>query len=305
MAVSVAEAVPADAYPPVIIAQIRAHAWKDLGKALRFLGRYDESLEALSRAETEGAQYPTLANDLAIVRFNLAMTFQEVNRYDESLTLLTECRDVFRQHAETNLMVLCSLGEGVLLQRLGKYREAREIYLLLVASRSDIEKESLAALHHAIGFCSVDLGDYAEAEANLLRSISLHRELGQTLQMLKSEMGRGRLFLRRGDFALAVSHLRPVRREFIRKSLAEEAGLCGLEIVEALLMLGRAAEAENLARKIMHEFVTAALSTRAVAALGYLSEAIASKRASAKTASDVREYVISLRTTPERDFHSA
>jgi len=91
-------------------------------------------------------------------------------------------------------------------------------------------------------------------------------------------------------------------REFIRSSLAEEAGLCGLEIVEGLLLLGRTAEAENLARKLVHEFTNAKLSTRAITALSYLTEAIVAKRASATTAHDVREYIVSLRTSPEREF---
>ena len=37
-------------------------------------------------------------------------------------------------------------------------------------------------------------------------------------------------------------------------------------------------------------------------ALGYLSEAIATRQASAKMAAEVREYVLSLRTTPEREL---
>jgi len=93
-----------------------------------------------------------------------------------------------------------------------------------------------------------------------------------------------------------------VRREFIRNSLAEEAGICGLDVVEGLLVLGRGAEAVNLARKIVHEFTNAKLNTRAITALSYLTEAIVAKRASATMAHDVREYIISLRTSPEREF---
>jgi hypothetical protein len=88
--------------------------------------------------------------------------------------------------------------------------------------------------------------------------------------------------------------------------MPEEAGLCGLTIVQALLLLERVPEAQNLARKIVHEFVDAELNRRAVTALGYLAEAISNRNATASLASDVREYVISLRTTPEREFaHTA
>ena len=87
--------------------------------------------------------------------------------------------------------------------------------------------------------------------------------------------------------------------------MSEEAGLCGLSIVQALLLLNRIPEAENLARKIVHESVTAQLNRRAVTALAYLAEAISNRKATPSLADDVREYVISLRTLPERDFEHA
>jgi tetratricopeptide (TPR) repeat protein len=302
LAVAVAESLPEDAYPRIVGAQLRAHAWKDLGKSFRFLGRYDEALQALQTAERTVRTFGTLSHDLAIVQVNVAVVLQETNQYDASLDLLTKCKKVFREHGDVESFVQCGLLEGLLLQRLRRYREAREAYLLLLASTRTVAKETLAALHHNIGFCSVDLDDYPEAEANLTHAIALYRELGQSINALKAELGRGKLFLRLGEFAQAVSHLRPVRREFLRNSLAEEAGLCGLEIVEALLVLERAGEAEQLARKIVHEFTTAALSTRAITALSYLSEAITTQRASASMAHEVHEYILSLRTEPEREF---
>jgi hypothetical protein len=53
--------------------------------------------------------------------------------------------------------------------------------------------------------------------------------------------------------------------------MSEEAGIAGLEIVEALLRLRRTSEAETLARKLVQEFAAAHLNARAITALGYLS----------------------------------
>lgn len=303
LAVAVAEAIPDDAYPSLMLAQYRGHAWKDLGKSLRFLARYEEALQAFRTAERTISSFGFMEHDLAIVHVNVAVVLQETNRHDESLALLAHCKKVFRVFRDTESLVQCCLLEGAALQRLLRHREAREACLLLLASTKGISKENLAALHHNIGSCSIDLGDFAEAEANFAKAIAIHRELGQPINVLKTELGRGKLFLRCGDFAGAVSHLRPVRRGFLSNGLAEEAGLCGLQIVEALLVLERAGEAEQLARKIVHEFVTAALSTRAITALSYLSEAITARKAPASLAHVVREYILSLRTQPEREFN--
>lgn len=183
-----------------------------------------------------------------------------------------------------------------------RFREAREIYLLLLASTQNLDSETLAATHHAIGYSSIELLEFDDAEANLLRAISLYRQAGQPANVLKVELGRGRLLFRRGQPIAAITHLRPIRRELLRNGLSEEAGICGLEIIEALLALARLSEAETLTRKIVREFTLANLSTRAIAALGYLAEAAAARAAPPQLATEVREYIVSLRHQPEREF---
>jgi tetratricopeptide (TPR) repeat protein len=247
-------------------------------------------------------RYSVLAHDRAIVRFNLAMSLQELDQFEESRLILAECKQVFDDHSDTRNVILCAFAEGILLQRLRLPREARETYLLLFASAKDMDTETRAALHRAIGICSIELGDFREAELNLIHAVDLNTTLGQRMEALKAETGLGRLYLRRGDVERATTHLRPVRREFLRHGLTEEAGICGLEIVEGLLVLGRASTAEMLARRIISEFTAAGLNRRAIAALGYLTEALTANRASATLVTQVREYIVSLRTSPERDF---
>ena len=187
-------------------------------------------------------------------------------------------------------------------QALHQYREARETYLLLIASHSDIPKPTLAALHQSVGLCSIELKDDRAAEDNLQKAITLHNERGQTLDAVKGDHGRGRLLIRQGHLKRGLAVLRPVRHQYLIHSLAEEAGLCGFEMVGALLMLDEFEKAERLARTIMNEFLLAALNVRALTALGYLTEAIMSRQASPKLVDHVYEYVLSLRTKPEREF---
>lgn len=281
LGVSLSEALPADRYPAGTITQARVYAWKNLGTALRILSRNQESIDALLTAESVILQDrdATLAHDLAIIHFSLAVTYQEVQRFAESRELLTTCKAIFRDFGDDQRYILCGFAEGVLLQRLRNYREAREIYLLLLASTRNIDPESRAALHHTIGLCCIELGDFAEAEDHLAEAIALNRRIGNLIEIMTIELGRGRLLMRQGDHALAIDHLRDVRRDFLRSSMPEEAGIAGLEIVEALLILGRTSAAETLARKLVREFTAAHLSSRAITALGYLSEAIHPARA--------------------------
>ncbi len=302
LAVSVAEGIPPHLHPPVINAQLIAHAWKDLGKAYRALNRHQEAVDAFTRAESALAAHGILAHDRAIIRFNLAVTLQEIDRHGESLTILNECKQTFREHGDSRLLVFAGIAEGVLLQRLRNYREARETYLLILASAKPIEKESLAALHKAIGLCSIELGDFNDAEANLIHSIALYEDLRQPIEVLKAQSGLGRLFIRQGEIEYGIAHLRPLRRGFLQRSMPEDAGLCAIEIIEGLLQRGKPDEAERLARLVIQEYTAAGLNTRAITALGYLTEAIATRNATAGLAESVRDYIVSLRTEPEREF---
>jgi tetratricopeptide (TPR) repeat protein len=302
LAVSLSERLPIDGYHDVTRAQAGAYAWKEVGKTLSFLGRQEEAVQAFETAQAEIEDHGILAHDRAIIRLNLAITYQEMGRYDEVGPILVECKEVFRDHGDTRMFILAGLYEGHLLQRLRLYRKAREVYLLLLTSNGQIETDHLAALHNAIGFCSIELEDYDDAESHLTNAVRLHEQLRQPLEAAKGELGLGRLLIHRGFHDRGVDHLREIRHRFLRHSLPEEAGLCGLDMVQGMLLAGEPEPAERLARTIANEFLVAGLSSRAVTALGYLSEAIATRKASAEMAAEVREYVLSLRTTPEREF---
>jgi tetratricopeptide (TPR) repeat protein len=303
LAVSLAEAIPENIYPAPVLAQLRAHAWKDLAKARLYVGRFSDALHAADQADRQIEAFGSLAHDHAIVGLVRAETLQQIDRYDEAFAVLAECKTVFREHGDDRRLILTGISEGVLLHRLRRYREAREAYLLLLASMHEsIDKDSAACLHNVIGHCSVDLADYDAAETYLTRAIALFHELAQPLQAAKAELARGRMFVRSGRVERGIAHLRLIRAQFMRGGLIEEAGLCGLEIVEGLLVRGDATETIALARRIIAEFTAASLSKRAISALGYLEEAIASRRASATTVANVRDYILSLRKSPEREF---
>ena len=303
--ISLAENLPQGMYPEITIVQGRCYAWRDLGIAFRALGHPEQSLEALRVAEREALPHRGLGHDVAIVRLSIANTLQELERFDESRDLITSSKRVFRGHRDQTRLVLATVAEGVLLQRLRQFREARECYLLLLSSGATIEPDALGAIHRAIGLCSVELGDFANAEMNLNRSITFNEQSAQSIEAVKGRAALGRLMIRRGDTAKGIAYLRPVRREFLRHGLIEEAGICGLEIVEGMLVLGNASGAERLSRQILAEFSNAGLNKRAITALGYLHEAIAAARASTALVSKVREYIVSLRVSPERDFATA
>ena len=62
------------------------------------------------------------------------------------------------------------------------------------------------------------------------------------------------------------------RAEFLNRQMVENAGLAGLDAVDALLALGRLAEAQELATRLNEEFRYVDGSEHVLKALAYLQE---------------------------------
>jgi tetratricopeptide (TPR) repeat protein len=301
LATSIADAIAPDSYPPIIVAQLRAHAWKDRGQALSYLARYDEALLALDQAENELDPFGSLGHDRAIVRFCRATALQHLRRFDEARELLHECRQVFRAHGDTSTYVKCTLAMGNLLVRTGDYRNARELLLPLITEDSLVAAQARMAL----GWCAVHLGAANEAIEHFHESARDCRIRGRELEAVRATYGEGAAMLRLHRFREAIATLLSTRETFLARGLVEEGGLSGLAIVEAQLVLGDAAEARRLAASIVREFTAANLNRRAVAALAYLNDAIAASSATPEIARDVHAYIVALQIDPTRDFARA
>ena len=303
LAADIADALPDNAYPTIVMAQLRATAWKDRGQALWYLARYGDALAALDHAEKILEPFGTVAHDRAIVRLVRASTLQDVHRFDEALALLAECKVVFEDHGDKRRVLICGIAEGAVLHHMRRHREARVVYTNLLPLAQELgDTHSTATLHNNIGHSSVELEDFRTADTHLQQASELFAQLDLPVCLANVELSRGRMMVRRGQLENGIRVLAATRDRFLRHGLVEEAGLCGLEIVEAFLVREMTMDAEMLARRIVNEFTAAQLNTRAITALGYLSEAIAARRASAATAANVRQYIDSLRTEPNRRF---
>ncbi|MBV9494413.1 MAG: hypothetical protein JOZ54_09200, partial [Acidobacteria bacterium] len=298
LATAIAETLPPDSYPPVVRAQMRAQAWKDRAQALSYVGRHEMAMEAIDRAESLADAFGSLAHDRAIVRLVKAMALQHLQRFDESLQLLDECREVFLDHGDAKRQLYCGMAEANLLYRRGRHEEAREVYVpLLDAARTTGQLDSLAALHTNIGHCSVNLGENKIATLHFTEAMRHFRALGDYTNALRVDLGLARMLVKRGDLETGLRHLESVRSLFLQHEMIEEAGICGLDIVAVLVETDRRMEARRLASEIETNFE----NERALCALAYLRQRIEAHDASA-VVRHVHSYIESLRLDPQREF---
>jgi tetratricopeptide (TPR) repeat protein len=302
IATRTAELLPSAAYPAVVLAQARGIAWKDRGQALCYLGRYDDALTALDRAEAYLQEFGALVHDAGIVRFVRATVLQHLRRFEEAQELLEQCREIFRDHADDRLHSKCILATGNLLVRRGDYRAARAV---LAPLEHATEAAFVPTARMALGWCAIHLGEPGEALRQFVAAEREHKHLARELEAVRAAYGAGSALLRLGRFDEAISRLRAARDRFLSRALVEEAGLCGLEIVEAQMALDDIVSARTLAAALVSEFTAANLNRRAVAALAYLNDAIAASSATPEFVRTVHTYLIELRSDPTREFAAA
>lgn len=303
LATAIAETLPPDAYPGVTLAQLRAQAWKDRAHTLRFLGRYDEALDAVAMAERALAPFPTTAYDRAVVALVKASIFQQVERFDESRILLAECARVFRDHGDAKQYLYCSMINGTLLYRLADYPAAKSEFTKLLEMALDAgDIESTARLHNNLAYCAVQLGHIEEGKAHVGQAKEIFYDLGREIEAIRSDRAFARLLLKNGDTTHGIILLRNARQSFLRHELVEEGGLCGLLIAEAFVGRGDFALAADLVREVITEFAEAGLNARAIRAMELLEDGLDSRHASAATVEQVAQYIESLRLNPDREL---
>ena len=302
LATSIAETLSEDAYPRVLVAQLRAHAWKDCARTLSYLSRYEEALAALERAERYVSAFGTLAHDRAIVHFVRSIVLQHLRRFDEAQALLAECREVFKDHGDMRLYGKCTLAWGNLLLRRGDHAAASEIVSTML-SGADAQDEAVA--RSTLGWCAIHLGHPDDALAHFNDAMRRYQRLDWDIEVIRAAAGKGCALLRLGRLDEAIEILEDARERFLDRSLVEAAGLCGLEIVEARMLRDEFDEAKTLAATIVQEFAKANLNRRAVAALASLNEAMAANSATPDFVRNVHAYLCALGTDPTQDFKNA
>jgi tetratricopeptide (TPR) repeat protein len=297
--VSVAEALREDQYPAVVLAQARAHAWKDRGQALAFNGKLEEALAAIQNAEHALSTFGTLAHDRALVLLAKASALQLMSRYDEALQLITEARGVFDAYGDQKLVVQCGITEGALLYRERRFDAAYAVFDDLLKSGMR-DSSILAAIHNNVAYCLIELGNLTEANVHLSEAITHFNNLGNRTDALRSEFAVGRLLAAKGRTSDALVRLRGTQKKFADLGLVQEAAICGLDITATLLAERREAEARQMFESIRPDLAGA--NERARTALAYLADQFAAHDATPAVVRHVTRYIESLRTQPTREF---
>lgn len=301
LATTISETLPPDVYPPVVVAQLRAHSWKARANALRYLGRYADALEAIARAEDRLNGFATVAHDRALVQLSRAIILFQTAKFDEALQILIATRPVFDEHGDAKSALSCGIIEGNILYEQKRFREASATFTPLLATARELgDVESQARLHNNLGYCATHLGQTSVANVHFSEAIARFNDLGLTAEATRTQRGAGTLLIARGAHFAGLAYLAEARTALAALGLVEEAGLCALRIAETLIDRGDHHQAAKLAGEVAMNFANAGLDHRVVEALEQLRAAIDAAEASPENVRQLHDYIVHRRNEVAR-----
>jgi len=305
LAIEIAEHLVPGAYVSDTVARLRGAAWRERAYALFFVGRFHESLAACDRADAAFSECVVDEYDRARVAVIRALSLGPFDRLAEAASLATAAIKTFSGYADEARFVSASISAVHVQFKARDYKGALASLLRLSDGVGQHGDESLRALIAAnLGFCYRELGNSEAALAQYALAASIHDANKSDSESARVRWNIAGLLTALGRTDEALAMFAVVRTEFDRLSMESEYVIAGLEVAELLLLQNRFEVAESVCREISARIEIAGLSntSRALAAVGFLQEAMRSRRATVKLVRHVHDYVRRLPEEPNLLF---
>ncbi|MGZ5461283.1 MAG: tetratricopeptide repeat protein [Thermoanaerobaculia bacterium] len=283
--------------------ELLGYAHKELANTHVLKAQWAQALEALD--EAEGYYADVIVNEvpLAVVTLIRSVVYQQLDRFDEALATVGQAERVFSLYGDTNLLLKARTARGNIYLDVGRYQEAVDLWMeLLAEARAAADESTVAQVSANLGYCLHKLQRDAEALVALGEALAIRTARNATVFVPRIRRVMGHIQRDAGDWSAALSLLHQARSEFETGGSGIVACDVVLEIAEILLCKGDYAEAKALLTDLPRRFADAGHYSNAIAAADYLRHAMLSEQASTSTIRHVMRFVAETRQHPQLVF---
>lgn len=299
LAVEVANDLPVAQYPSDLVYATRGHAARDHAYILFTLGRLPEALVATDKADELFRQTALPDYELARVDLMRAEIYALVDRIPEAIALARRAAQTFRSFGDKARWINATVNTGTMLFRNADYHEALAIWQSVI-NDPKIEDITRLMVKNNIALCRRELGDYEQAVRDLSAVIAEYELLDLDVLRSKSRWSLATTLVSAGRIEEALPIFELTWKDFETYGMESDAALVGLELAEALLVLGRPERVPQICRSILDRFTATGMTSRAITALAFLREAVAMGQAKPTLVRHVRDFLRELPGTSSR-----
>jgi len=257
-----------------VVSDCLTRAWMAVGNSLRVSGDLNAAGKAFADAQ---AYLATGSGDSTLrARFlsQLASLRFDQRRFDESLALLGETAEIWRNLHNSREVTLALIQQAMATGEGGKPRAA--VRLLVEAGRlvdsSGDPKLALIILHNIVKFQAY--GGQSELALRLfVEARALYRQERDPLIRVKELWLEGQILSAQGHLEPAVRLLTEAREGFLSQGNLYEAAIVALDLAAVFAKLGKLQEVRTLARETLQEMQVQGVQREAIAALILLMQA--------------------------------
>ena len=291
-AISVAEALPDDEYPANAVYELRGTALKERANALRLLGRFDEALDSLARADRAYRHLTSSALGLSSVAYVRATVLFERQQFEEAAIVAESAERGFAHLGDDHRRMAALYLRADIKSEQHDFKTAISLFQqVLEFGESLPDAVWVARAAYALGNCYVDAGDVGEASAHFHRALLLFREGGEEAHLIRTEWGIARVLIAVGKHEEAIRRLREVTGGLESRGLVTDAALASVDAADARLALGQMRQIVDLATHVFGVFMEAGMLTSALTAMAYIKETAAAGTLTAADLDAVRNFL--------------
>ncbi|HYM59320.1 MAG TPA: hypothetical protein VEZ11_00355 [Thermoanaerobaculia bacterium] len=302
-AISVAEALPNDAYPAKAVYELRGTAWKERANAQLLLGQCPEALESLNRAERAYRHLTSASLGLATVALVRASVYYQQQRLDEAAAMAERAERGFAHLGDDDRRMTALHLRASIKFEARNLEEAAALFRQVIEYGESMNNSHwIARGSNALGKCELHRGNLGEASVHFHKALALLREIGPANERISAEWGIAKVLLQTGKRSEAIRRLRDVAAEFESRGMVTDAALVGLDRAEALLALGQTRQIVDLAGRLFRVFTDAGMLTGALTAIAYIKEAAAAGTLTPNDLQTVRTFLRRAERKPDLLF---
>lgn len=301
LAIEISNALPVTEYPCDYVVKLRAQAYRDHAYVLSFMGRYPEALEYSDRSRRLFEQVPLPEYDLARLAQVRATILRGIDRVDEAVALAREAAETFRRFGDEARYANARVIEAAMVFERREYAAALETFRIL-EDHPALDTTTRIGVIHNMAVCYREMGQLDKAAEQLSRCVTEYEMTGTVTERTRSRRALAQTLVKAGRYPDAIPVLRQTWREFEELDLIADGGLVALELAEALLLSGQAAEVPAICRNIVARFTRAGMTSRAITALSFLREAVALGQANPSLVRHVHDFLRELPAERPRLF---
>ena len=303
LGLAIAENLNEETYSAELVHDAKARALALVGNSRRIKSDLAGAFQSLQEAERELEKGS--GDELELARFldlKSSVLFDYRN-FREGFKVLDRAIKIYRSSGGEHLLGRAMISKGFQLGELGDLESA-------IATLQDgleridphTEIRLLLAAKHNLVYYLYSAGRYHQALAMVSEVRALHKELGNTVDLMRFKWLEAKISQGHGDLASAEAAFCEVRDFFIEAEISHDVAQVSLDLGTLYLRQGRISELKQLTTEILTLFTNLGIGREAIAALVLFQQAVEMEKVSLGLIRDLAVYLKNARNHPHLPF---